>query len=371
MQSKQSSFLSLSHGIDFHCHGVGPFDFTAIESIDLDTIEAMLAHRKEHAVLTMYLPKPNFKHFLDLMDTFAIGKELGKYSHIVGIGLEGPLLASHGGTPEKGVWSPSMHHWQMLAQCGKKGLVYIILSPDADLPSSNFENDAQLPPLPWIIETLLTGGVLPAPGHFTKLYPNKSAQRLKTVFELVRQWGHCPTITDHLYNDMPHNFKHAWRTEKEKQHRQEELKELNLMGWHENNLIDRLGPVPAMMIEYAKKDVVKICQNFDGEHVDLAIIKKTVELVGSNNLLLMTDSIESKQLAGRQLHMEKCSTLLYQDDGIVAAGSQPLQQQKENMLKIGLSETDIMNILCHNPAQVLKLRENYINRVPNVEMASV
>src|SRR5215204_4877051 len=93
--------------IDFHCHGVGRFDFTEIPAIDLQEIEAILAARKQHVILTLYLPKPNFENFLNLMENFHQGKQQGKYEHIVGFGLEGPLLASHGGTPEKGVWVPT------------------------------------------------------------------------------------------------------------------------------------------------------------------------------------------------------------------------------------------------------------------------
>src|ERR1700733_7241692 len=90
--------------IDFHCHGVGRFDFTEIPKLDLEEIEDILAEKKQKTVLTMYLPKPHFEDFLELIEKFYQGKKAGKFNYIAGFGLEGPLLASHGGTPEKGVW---------------------------------------------------------------------------------------------------------------------------------------------------------------------------------------------------------------------------------------------------------------------------
>lgn len=335
-------FYELCNGaIDFHCHGIGRFDFTDIKSINLDEIEAILANRGQNTILTLYLPKPNFNLFLSFMDNFQKEKELGKVPHISGIGLEGPLLASHGGTPESGVWFPEMKHWKSLSECGKKGLVYIILSPDFTLPESNFYNQKNSLSLEWIIETLLEGGVLPAPGHFVKSNPNKSAELLQILFNIVKNWGQGCTITDHLYNDMPRNFKHAWRTESEKVKKIDEIKSLDMNNWHIDNLEKYLGIVPATIINNAKNGLVKICQNFDGEHVDLEIVKKTVALVGSKNLLMMTDSIESKILSGKKLIMNPNSTLLYQQDGIVAAGSQNVSKQIQNMADIGLSSQEI------------------------------
>ena len=94
------------NSIDVHCHGVGRFDFTEINEIKFQEIEDILAQRHHKSILTLYLPQTHFDDFLYMMDIFADGQRSGKYSHIAGIGLEGPLLASHGGTPHKGVWLP-------------------------------------------------------------------------------------------------------------------------------------------------------------------------------------------------------------------------------------------------------------------------
>ncbi|MDO8953691.1 MAG: hypothetical protein Q7V63_02445 [Gammaproteobacteria bacterium] len=340
--------------LDFHCHGVGRFDFTEIFDIQLQEIENILASRHHRSILTLYLPKPNFDDFLYLMEIFSRGKKAGRFNHIAGIALEGPLLASHGGTPETGVWNPSKYHWKKFAELGKKGLVYVIFSPDAPLDkhvsSTLF---APAPSAAWIAETLLDGGVLPTPGHFLKNDPIASAKALQSVFDVVAAWGQGAAATDHLFNDMPLNFKHAWRTKADRERRDAEIKTLNLDSWTLRNLETKLGPVPATIIRNAHKGLVKIAQNFDGEHVDLSIVKKAVELIGDDNIMMMTDSIESKRLAGRDLHMVEGSTLLYQDEGVVAAGTQGVQRQIQNMFSIGLSPTQIERICGVNAAELL------------------
>jgi len=357
-KSQSSSFRTtaqLCHqAIDFHCHGVGQFDFTEIANMNLQEINDILQQRNHHTILTLYLPRNSFEAFLDLMDKYAAGKKAGKYSHISGFGLEGPLLASHGGTPHKGVWNPNKSHWQRLAACGEKGLVYVIFSPDVEL-NSHVGDSLGTPAksVVWIAETLLEGGVLPAAGHFRKNNPIASAQALQSVYDVVAEWGQGPTVTDHLYNDMPHNFKHAWRSLEERSLRDRDIQTLQLESWSLDNLESKLGPVPTTMIRNARKGLVKIAQNFDGEHVDLAIVKKTVALVGAENMLMMTDSIESKRLAGRDLHQHEDSTLLYQDEDIVAAGSQNIDAQIQNMVLIGLTPDQIKSITYDVPSMIL------------------
>jgi hypothetical protein len=241
----------------------------------------------------------------------------------------------------------------------------VVLSPDAHLG----KNAAHTNPhsISWIAETLLDGGVLPAPGHFIKSNPSESAKALQTIFDIVASWGYCPTISDHLFNDMPRNFKHAWRTPAERKIRDQEIKMLKMDSWDLDTLEENLGPVPAVMIKNARRGHVKICLNFDGEHVDLAVAKKAVELIGAENMLMMTDSIESKRLAGRHLQMQENSTLLYQDEGIVAAGSQNVFHQVKNMFSIGLTEKQISLICDLVPSSIIKQRYQYAQEHAHVK----
>jgi N-acetylglucosamine-6-phosphate deacetylase len=344
--------------IDFHCHGIGDFDFTDIKNIDLNEIQSILEQKNHNAILTLYLLSQHFSDFLKLMDIFAQDKQQQKFTHIMGFALEGPLLSSHGGTPKDGVWQPTKQQWQALAACGKKGLIYMVLSPDVVWNNTN--NKDYPGDIAWVAQVLLEGGVLPAPGHFKKDNPIESAKLLQRVFDVVAAWGHGPTITDHLFNDMPLNFKHAWRSSKDKLHRRIEIADLKLNTWDLHSIEEKMGIVPATIIKNAHKGYAKICLNFDGEHVDLTLVKKAVELIGVQNMIMMTDSVESKRLAGQSLHTRHGSTLLYQHEGIVAAGSQSVEQQIQNMLSIGLDIAQIEQITYLVPSTVLKKRSEYL-----------
>jgi hypothetical protein len=257
------------------------------------------------------------------------------------------------------VWTPSEQQWQDIAACGELGLIYVILSPDAELRHG--------PSISWITETLLTGSVLPAPGHFLKTDPPRSARALQAVFDQVAAWGKCPTITDHLFNDMPLNFRHAWRTPAEKERRTEELKSMRLERWNQYNVEEQLGPVPATMVRAAWNGTAKICQNFDGEHVDLAVAKRAVDLIGSENMLMMTDSIESKRLGGQNLHLREGSTLLFQEKGIVAAGSQCVKSQVANMLSVGLDPRDIRMMTNTVPRALVSQRDRLGTNIQRID----
>ncbi|MCF6765993.1 hypothetical protein L3V82_09425 [Thiotrichales bacterium 19S3-7] len=359
--------LSINQPIDVHCHGIGPYDFTELDQLNLIDIENLLVKRQQQAILTLYLLPEQYENFFSILKTFSEGQTKGHFKQIKGFALEGPLLASHGGTPHRGVWNPTKKQWLALSECGKNGLIYVIFSPDSQLnPHESSDLNYPAKNTTWIAETLLSGGVLPAAGHFLKENPAESAKALQRIYNAVAAWGEGPTITDHLYNDMPRNFKHAWRTTDEIKNRDREINELNLNSWTFETIEEKLGIIPATMIKNAQKGLVKIAQNFDGEHVDLSIVKKTVEITGAENMMLMTDSIESQRLAGRHLKQFKPSTLLYQNENLVAAGSQPINQQIANMKKIGLSESEINQIAYQSMSYVLKKRQNFFEQL--VEM---
>lgn len=349
------------NAIDFHCHGVGQYDFTDIESFNLDDIEAILAQRDHHSILTVYLPKKNAEHFFDFMQIYAEAQKQHKYPHISGIAIEGPLLSSRGGTPKSTLWAPTKEEWQRFADCGKQGLIYIVFSPDAPIFDSKTHNTAMDQPatdLTWVVNTLMSGGVLPSPGHFSKNAPEESVKALEVIFNAAQAHG-LTAVTDHFLNDMPHNFNHAWRNADERSHRQQDLAQIKPEQWSLDNLEEKLGPVPACLIRHARKGTVKLCQNFDGEHVDLELIRYLLPLIGPENLIMMTDSIESRVLAGRELSTREDSTLLYEEEGIVAAGTQGVAHQIRNMLSLGLSDQEIKTII-HSNASFIINQHNHV-----------
>src|SRR5262245_32378574 len=57
------------HGwpVDFHCHGVGRFDFTEIPELALEEVDRHLVQQGVWGILTLFLRKSCFDLFLGLM----------------------------------------------------------------------------------------------------------------------------------------------------------------------------------------------------------------------------------------------------------------------------------------------------------------
>jgi N-acetylglucosamine-6-phosphate deacetylase len=332
--------LTPFHPIDFHCHGIGKFDFAEPDQMVLDELETVLRSEGVRSILTLYLPRSKFAAFEAFVAEFDRGRRAGRYTHVLGIALEGPMLASFGGTPEKGCWQPDQAQWARLAALGPLGLIYVVLSPDAILEPG----PGRAPSVQWIADALLDGGVKPALGHFRKDDPRGSARAIAQICEHAWRRGAGPLFTDHLFNDMPLLFKHSWRSAEEKRSRSSEVPAVLACEWTDDNLDALLGVVPAALIRYAKRDMLRLCMNFDGEHVDIEICRRAVSFIGAHRLMLMTDRIQSGVLGGQALHRVPDNDLLYQSGGVVAGGTQSVIRQIGNMLSVGLTPQDILHI---------------------------
>jgi N-acetylglucosamine-6-phosphate deacetylase len=89
--------------------------------------------------------------------------------------------------------------------------------------------------------------------------------------------------------------------------------------------------------------------NFDGEHVDLVVATAIVDLLGADCLIGITDRVEGGILAGRRLISHNTDTLLYQHEGVVAAGSQTIDRQMQNLRSSGVSEDAIWQMFALTP----------------------
>lgn len=345
--------------VEIHFHGINRFDFSTMSLSDLTQINKLLIKRHTIGVPTMFLPYQNFEIFLQTMDAFDEAKRAGQYSHIAGISLEGPMLSSIGGTPETGNWLPNESEWQQIAKCGPKGLVYVVLSPDFMLEGSTLRQSIpkNYPSIDWIIDLLLQNRVRPSLGHFQKTSIGESTQiiyRLTEIAEKYRRKGFStPILTDHIFNDMPHNFKHAWRTQSEKRQRDTEIQysPIHQLSWE--NLELTLGEVPASLLYGARSGSIGISMNFDGEHVDLEICRRLVELLDGQHLLAMTDSTETPHLGEQELHREAENSLWYQANQVVAAGSHNIYAQIQNMIALKLQPHHIWQLCSYSALRFL------------------
>src|SRR5690606_21507415 len=120
----------------------------------------------------------------------------------------------------------------------------------------------------WVLDMALRAGIRPALGHFVRSDAAGSANCIEAVLRHIEQAQGGAfaegVLTDHLFNDMPINFRHAWRSERDRQRRGAELAPDT---WNWEHLESQVGPVPAALMKGARDGRLTVCMNFDGEHV--------------------------------------------------------------------------------------------------------
>ncbi|MFE7676277.1 hypothetical protein ACFU5N_29220 [Streptomyces albidoflavus] len=305
-------------------------------------------------VPTVFLRRSYLPTLREVMAELAAGRASGAYGNILGMAMEGPLLGRTGGIPPLGCWTPTTAEWRAIASLGPLGLRYLVIAPDAAELDEYVGEGMTFRDL---VDLLAHNGVKLALGHFQAKDPHLAAARTKRLIDYVNErYGPAPEalVTDHLYNDMPRNFTHAWRTEQERARRDEELAAFLQRAWTPENLADVLGPVPAVLVQAAKDGLLLPMLNFDGAHVDLEICRRTVEYLGPERIIAITDHIETGRMAGSALHERPGSTLRYRDDGRVAAGSCDLDTQIRHMRRIGLDDQAVAHLTVHTPRAALR-----------------
>jgi N-acetylglucosamine-6-phosphate deacetylase len=347
--------------VEVHCHGLGEVDFSDLGAFDLDRLEAACVAEGVQVVPTLYLHRDSLDAFEAMMGSYAARRADGELQHIAGMALEGPLLASHGGTPAATVWPPSRREWERLAALGPKGLLYSVMSPDVFAPGSGLAGEIgpDTPRFEDFVPLLASSGVRPALGHFTRQDPVGSADMVERVVDLAWCGGWnspgLPVVTDHLFNDMPLTIRHAFRTSRARAARDETIASYRLPEWTLDRIAEIAGPVPGAIMRNAAVGRLAACINFDGEHVDLDIAKRAIEVIGTENAMIMTDRCDSARLGGQNLHHEQENTLWYQHDGVVAAGSQPLSRQVGNARAMGFGDDEIWQLVAGTAYRALGL----------------
>jgi len=336
----------------FHVHGISKHDFSSLLPEDLKSVQLQAEGRSVDIVPTIFLRKDWLVSCETLLGSYA--QASGQLPNILGFAIEGPLLGPSGGTPRSASWMPSVDEWLRIASLGRHGLRYLVLAPDAMEPEDAIAPGFRLVDL---IEAVSETGARIALGHFERSDPGRSADRALQLIDAVHETvgpSRFNVLTDHLYNDMPRNFIHAWRGEA-RTRRDRELQEFLKTPWVPGSLAEILGPVPAALLEATRDGRLLPCLNFDGFHVDLEVCRRTSEYLGADSLIAITDHIETYSMAGEELHSTQDDSLWHRADGVVAAGSRGLDWQVENMRRIGLDEREIHAMTTGNPHQVIEL----------------
>lgn len=337
----------------YHFHGLGPFDFSTLNPGDLDELQELAADQDLEIVPTVYLRHEALPRITEVVEAYGSARDQGRLPNIAGFAVEGPLLGPQGGIPRAGRWFPTGTEWRELAQLGRHGLRYIVIAPDA------MEIDDEIEPgftFGDLLAEFYNHGARIALGHFHRDDPARSARRLNDVLNLLHsRYESSPflVLSDHLFNDMPRNFTHAWRTAEQRKRRTDELAEFLAHEWEGGDLEKLLGPVPAALLAATLKGLLMPCLNFDGYHVDLEVCRKTVEYLGVDRLIALTDHTELPTMAAESLTRDEYSGLWLRDDGAVAAGSAGHVPQTRNMRSIGLSEEAIRKLFFTTPRRAI------------------
>ncbi|PFR37898.1 N-acetylglucosamine-6-phosphate deacetylase [Bacillus thuringiensis] len=368
------SYLVPNLPIDIHLHGIGGFDFSSKGFFDITTVNNRAIDKGTFIVPCIFLAKNQLDELEEFADKYSFAKREGKASHIAGLALEGPLLSSYGGTPSQGNWLATKSDWLKIARCGEKGVKYVVLSPDIYTQGSCLYDkiSSQTPSLEWIISLLFDAGIGISLGHFHKLNPEVSSDCIKSIIKIAQKHSNRMKIqdlimVDHFLNDMPSNITYSWRTPERQAYRAREIQQLGLENWTLDNINHKMGPVPATLLKMAKDELLTICLNFDGDHVDLEICKRIVELVGSKNISAMTDHIDVNRMGNAKLIRAEKNRLWYQESGAVAAGMSSMDNQMSNLRNLGFSEKEIWEMCSFVPQRLLRLDDNntkYFSYVP-------
>jgi hypothetical protein len=347
----------------YHFHGLGPYDFSTMETDDLLPLQDLAVERDAEILPTIYLRRERLPQLVDLIHTYGRLRDRGVVPNIAGFAVEGPLLGPDGGIPPAGRWYPTFQEWSRLAELGRAGLRYVVMAPDA------MELTDEIAPGVTFADLVLTfyrHGVRVALGHFHRDDPLRSARRVEDLLRFLHtryQSSRYLVLTDHLYNDMPRAFTHAWRTPEQRERRDAEVQALLDSDWSRENLATLLGPVPAAMLNAALDDLLMPCINFDGSHVDLDVSVRTADLLGDDRLIVLTDHTEVSGMAGEELVRDQISGLRLRHDGAVAAGSSGPEAQWANMARAGMPAERIHKLFYANPHQALDYQPAPLARV--------
>ncbi|MEQ1864873.1 MAG: hypothetical protein ABL996_09490 [Micropepsaceae bacterium] len=337
----------------FHTHGLGPFDFSSLIGAQLNALDDLAASRSAYLCPTIYLMPEKVAPTRTLLAEFAAVRAAGGLQRTLGFSIEGPVLGARGGIPTGSVWNPTAEKWREIASWFHLGLKYIVVSPDLLGLDEELERGFTFSDL---LTLIYDAGGRVALGHFAGISPTESAIRVVRLLDyLESRYEPSPylILTDHLFNDMPRNFRHAFRSPAELAARDAELAKVLNRAWVATDLSNLLGPVPSTLLAAAKAGRLTPSLNFDGGHVDLAICKRVIEYLTPSRIIAITDHTEIDVLAGESLTKHADIDLYFRGDGVLAASSANHERQRQNMIRIGLDETAIADMFYRTPLAAL------------------
>ncbi|MFD0044463.1 N-acetylglucosamine-6-phosphate deacetylase [Pseudarthrobacter scleromae] len=304
--------------VDLHCHGALGSDFSE-GSAEGARSAAQYLHSRGTTTLLASLVTGSPKHLVRNLKAL---KTLADDGLIAGSHLEGPFLAS--------------------GQCGAHDPT-LLLEPDAGLVADLFEAAgsslvsmtlaAELPGATALVDMLTARGVIPSLGH-TAADHGTAASLLEQAAAGLAGPGNStgrirPTVT-HLFNAMP--------------------------SLHHRSP----GPVAASISAAHSGDaVVELIA--DGVHLAPETVKMVFELVGAENIALVTDSMAATGLQDGQYRLGTLAVTVdrgvarVDSTGAIAGGTATLLDVVRSTVAAGVPLQDAVHAATAVPASVLGL----------------
>lgn len=294
--------------IDIHIHGVGGFDVMDSTTEALRGIAKLLPEEGTTSYLATTITQ-SVERISDALSNVSNYKEnynsIGCTAELLGVHLEGPFISVKraGAQPEKFIIPTNVETFDTWQQTARGNIKVVTLAPEEDHGYN-------------LIKRLINTGVIASAGHTDSTYHQMN--------EAVRVGLQHTT---HLYNQMSSLH-----------HREPGVVGSALL--HKNLMSEIIG---------------------DGVHVSPEIIQLTYNILGPNNLILITDSIRAKglkdgnyDLGGQRVTVTKDKATL--DDGTLAGSTLKMIDAFKNILRFtSCSIKEAIQMTSQNAARQLNI----------------
>ena len=307
--------------IDLHCHGAAGGDFPTGDGRACRTAVDFL-HRSGTTTLLASLVTASSE---DLLNSLGILKPLAEERLIAGIHAEGPFLshARCGAQNPRWLRDPDPQLLRKLLRAAGGTLKTMTYAPELARASE-------------IVTILVEHGAVPSLGHTDAGAPMTAASLAEAArLMAANRTGHGsgpgarPTVT-HLFNGMP--------------------------PLHHRSP----GPVAACL-RLARAGTVAVELIGDGVHLDPETVRMVFDLVGADNVVLVTDSMAATGLPDGDYELGPSAVVVrdgvatLQGNGALAGGTATLLEVVRKTIEAGVSPADAVKAATAVPAQLLGL----------------
>ena len=311
--------------VDLHCHGAYGVDFSRADAGSVRDAAAGL-HRAGTTTVMASLVTDEPK---SLLRQLALLADLAEEGVVAGIHLEGPFLseARCGAQDPRWLLEPDLEFAKSLIRAGRGQLRTMTYAPE-------------LPGADALVELLTASGVTPSLGH-TACTAEQAHGSLKLAAKLLAASGGDntrPTVT-HLFNGM-------------------------------DPIHHRAPGAVSACLRAAKAGKATVELIADGTHLDPYLVAAMFDLLGAENIALVSDSMSAAGLADGQYRLGPAEVLVQGGvarlaaTGSIAGGTAAMTDLVRNAVRAGVSLPDAVSAAAAVPAGVLGRGQDLGSLVP-------